>query len=67
MPKTLAALPSNQYATLLSLVLGKLLVRPLLFAATSPFVAPVTALLRRGRVDLHRTACRADGRHCDMR
>jgi hypothetical protein len=33
MPKTLAALPSNQYATLLLLVFGQLLDWLLLFAA----------------------------------
>jgi hypothetical protein len=67
MPKTLAALPSSQYATLLDDVLGKLLDRPSVLVAASASTAPCTfsppiaALLRSGCVDFHLTDCRTDG------
>jgi hypothetical protein len=68
MPNTLAALPSNQYATLLDVVLGKLLDFPSAAAVASasdtlPALAcSIAALVRRGCVDFHRTECRTDGR-----
>ena len=71
MPKTLAALPSNQYATLLSLVFGQLEERPRLFAVasaraeTSACAAPAVVLLLSGWVDFHLTERRTDGRDAD--
>jgi hypothetical protein len=65
MPKTLAALPSSQYATLLSLVCGQLLARSWLFCATFSSTwtsAPTVALLRSDWVEFHRTARETDGR-----
>lgn len=70
MPKTLAALPSSQYATLLDEVFGKLfdLLWPYAPAAASSRTMPVecdaliVALLRRGCVDFHLTDCKTDGR-----
>ncbi|KAJ4377748.1 hypothetical protein N0V83_000578 [Neocucurbitaria cava] len=67
MPKTLAALPSSQYATLFDVVLGKLLdlVSPLVAAPATvalPAPAPSTvALVRSGRVDFHLTDCKTEG------
>ena len=68
MPKTLAALPSSQYATLLEDVLGKLLgplfaVVSAASASMSPCVrdAPMAALLRSGWVDFHLTDCETEG------
>ena len=66
MPKTLAALPNNQYATLLELVLGKLLEFPVLLAAASPSteasLAPeaVVAPLLNTWVDFHLVAFRSE-------
>lgn len=72
MPKTLAALPSSQYATLLDVVLGKLLDLLLLLPLPSSVVAAsaktalpaldpsIVALLRRGWVDFHLTDCRTE-------
>ena len=72
MPKTLAALPSSQYATLLDDVLGKLLDRPSPFAASASVApsacdAPIVALLRSGWVDFHLTDCRTEGRGAEDR
>jgi len=67
MPKTLAALPSSQYATLLEDVLGKELERACPFAASAS-IAPsacdvvIVALLRSGWVDFHLTDCAMFGR-----
>jgi hypothetical protein len=67
MPKTLAALPSSQYATLLDDVSGQLLVLPRApWAAAASVVpstldAPIAALLRSGWVDFHRTDCVREG------
>ena len=66
MPKTLAALPSSQYATLLEVVLGKLLDwLSVLVAASSSIALPafdpsMVAVLRRGWVDFHLTDCRVE-------
>ena len=66
MPKTLAALPNNQYATLLELVLGKLLEFPVLLAAASPSteasLAPeiVAALFLSIWVDFHLVAFKTE-------
>lgn len=67
MPKTLAALPSSQYATLFDDVSGKLLDRACSFAAClsiapSTCDAPMVALLRSGWVDFHLTDCAMEGR-----
>jgi hypothetical protein len=69
MPKTLAALPRSQYATLLDDVLGKLLDSDLVWvaafakAALSALEASArVAALRSGWVDFHLTACRTLGR-----
>ena len=68
MPKTLAALPSSQYATLLDVVLGKLLDLPSAAASTSAsvtlpaLVASTVTLWRSVCVDFHLTDCRTDGR-----
>lgn len=67
MPKTLAALPSSQYATVLDDVLGKLLDLLLLWAAsltTASFALTpsMVALLLNGCVDVHRTDCKTEGR-----
>ena len=70
-PKTLAALPSNQYATLLEVVLGKLLDwLSVLVAASASIALPafdpsMVAVLRRGWVDFHLTDCRTEGRDED--
>jgi hypothetical protein len=70
-PKTLAALPSSQYATLLEVVLGKLLDWLSVLAAASAsivlpaFVPSIVAVLRRGWVDFHLTDCRTEGRDED--
>ena len=66
MPKTLAALPSSQYATLLDDILGKLLDRRAPFAASARIApsirgVPMVALLRSGWVDFHLTDCEMDG------
>jgi hypothetical protein len=67
MPKTLAALPSSQYATLFEDVLGKLLDLAA-FSAAPASAAPsaceavIVALFRSGCVDVHRTDCKTDGR-----
>ena len=68
MPKTLAALPSSQYATLLDVVLGKLLdllLPSAVVAASAKMALPAldpssVALLRRGWVDFHLTDCRTE-------
>ena len=64
MPKTLAALPSSQYATLLELVSGQLLLLLLLVLSAVPFAAAsaieasaAAMLLRSGWVDFHRACC----------
>jgi hypothetical protein len=75
MPKTLAALPSSQYATLFDVVLGKLrdwvpLLDSVLAAASTMAARPaasMVALLRNGWVDFQRTACRTDGRGAAQR
>lgn len=73
MPKTPAALPSSQYATFLSLVLGQLEDLPVLFEAASAiadasrWAVPVVALLFSGRVDFHRTDCKTEGRDAGVR
>lgn len=73
MPKTLAALPNNQYATLFDVRSGKLLDLPLPLTALSESIAlpafdsASAALLRNGWVDFHLTDCRTDCRgaiHC---
>jgi hypothetical protein len=67
MPKTLAALPSSQYATVLEDVFGKLLARAWPFTASAS-IAPsacgalMVALLRNGWVDFHLTDCEMFGR-----
>lgn len=64
MPKTLAALPSSQYATALELVLGKLLEAALLFAEALDKMdasEPSVALLRRAWVVFHLVAFRTEG------
>ena len=71
MPKTLAALPSNQYATLFELVFGKVLDLPSVVAAASASIAlPAcdasnVALFRSGCVDFHLTDCETEGRNED--
>jgi hypothetical protein len=71
MPKTLAALPSSQYATLFEVVLGKLLdLLSVVVAASASIALPalelsIVAVLRRGWVDFHRTDCRTEGRDED--
>jgi len=76
MPKTLAALPSSQYATLLELVLGKALGLPSVVAAAaaaSAFAnialpaldASMVALFRSGCVDFNLTDCKTEGRDQD--
>jgi len=72
MPKTLAALPSSQYATLLDDVLGKLLDRSLPVAASASIApsacdAPMVALLLSGWVDFHLADCRTEGREAEDR
>jgi hypothetical protein len=68
MPKTLAALPSSQYATLFDDTLGELCARvrsPLTASASiaaSELDVPMAALLRSGWVDFHRTDCVGEGR-----
>lgn len=64
-PKTLAALPSSQYATLLDDVLGKLLDLALAWAVASAKAAlsaleasMIVVALRSGCVDFHLTDCR---------
>lgn len=72
-PNTLAALPSNQYATLFDVVSGKLLALALDLVATSARIAPsalvasTVALLRNGWVDFHRTDFKTDGRGTEDR
>jgi hypothetical protein len=63
MPKTLAALASSQYATLLSLVSGKELGRALLFALSAAAAAATAsdALFSTGSVLCHRTVWAMDG------
>lgn len=67
-PKTLAALPSSQYATLLDDVLGKLLDLPSPLAVSSAALAlggfDCARVGRRGSgcVDLHLTQCETAGR-----
>ncbi|RMZ68697.1 BTB POZ domain-containing [Pyrenophora seminiperda CCB06] len=71
MPKTLAALPSSQYATLLELVFGKVLDLPSVVAAASAtmalpaLISSMMALFRSGCVDFHLTDCRTEGRDED--
>jgi hypothetical protein len=72
MPKTLAALPSSQYATLFDDVFGKLLdLAPLVAASASidcpACDAPMVALLRNGCVDFHLTECEMVGRGAEHR
>ena len=72
MPKTLAALPSSQYATLFDDVWGKLLALAASLAAASSTGAPtcealIVALLRSGWVDFHLTDCDMDGRGAEDR
>lgn len=54
MPKTLAALPNNQYATDFDVVFGKLLDRGALSAVVPIVAFWIVAVFRRGWVDFHR-------------
>lgn len=73
MPKTLAALPRSQYATVLDVVLGKLLDLLSLAAAASATMVrgasdwPKVALFRRGCVDFHLTECAMEDRGVEHR
>jgi hypothetical protein len=72
MPKTLAALPSSQYATLRELVSGQLLLFALLFAPPLARASAIDAsagatLLLSGCVDFHLTDWRTDGWRGDVR
>jgi hypothetical protein len=74
MPKTLAALPSSQYATLLEDVLGKLVLdlealsaAPAASAGPCALDAAIVAVFLSGCVDDHVTDCKTEGRGAEDR